>query len=341
MATANGAMTLADYATESNNPLVREISYSLIKAGSVFTDIPLITDPTIYKNGARVMDNLPSPYWADLNELPQPVTGKATAFSEQGWIIRNNIDIDHYFKDDKNAVGDPFDVQIEMALRGLSYDLNDKVINNNHATGNPKAMVGIRARLDNPAIYGTNPACKIDAGGLNLSNGNITSATANTAIYLIQQALDEVGSPDGTDCSIYMNDDLLRRIEQGVRTMGAGGGFDLAKDNFDRRILVYKNATVNNIGRKAPLPGGTQSQYIISSQETSDGTADTGGTFTSFYVIKHGPMDFAGWQFAPLKVKPPYLLPDGVIYRVVLDWMVGLWMPNTRAIARVFDLRVA
>lgn len=332
-------MTLSQYATQSNDPLVREIAFSMIKAGSVFADIPLMTDPTMVMTGSRVL-SVPKPHWAKLNQEPQPVIGKAVPFTEQGYIIRDEIDIDHYFYKDKNAIGDPFDLQIEMYLRGLSYDLNDKIINNDHNSGDPNAFVGVRSRLDNPQFYGAQSACKIDASGVDMSGAGITSLTANKLIYLMQQMCDELGTPDGTQCVLYANDDLLRRIEQGIRTLGAGGGFDLTKDAFDRRFMTYKNAKVMNIGRKAPLADGSQADYIISSNETPDGKSDTGGSFTSMYGIKHGKMDFCGWQFAPLKPTPPEKLNNGVTYRVVMDWMIGLYIQNNRSMARIYDIHV-
>lgn len=347
MAVAAQALSLGEYYLQSNDPIIKEVSYSMIKAGSIFTDIPLVTKKTMKMSGLRIIDNLPVPDYVPINTTPTVVKGKATAYEEEIWILRNAIDIDDMIYQDENAVGDPFDIQIEMYLRGLAYDLNDKVINNYHTNGpntadsDPDCFVGIRARLDNPAVYGNNAACKIDAGGVDLSDtGLATAANGNKFIRIMQQMLDEIGSPDGSDVAIYMNDDLLRRIEQGVRTLGAGGGFDMTTDAYDRRIMTYKNAKICNIGRKAPIPGGTQSTYIISSTETAAGL-DGASTFTSMYAIRYGVNDFCGWQFGPLKPTEPYKLNDGVIWQSVINWGVGIWQPNTRSVARVFDIKVA
>ncbi len=341
MSIDSNALSLVDWYQTSNDPLVKEITFSMIEAGNVFQDIPLITNATIVANGSRVLGGLPAPHWTPLNSDPSAVKGKATPFQEQLWVIRDTIDIDHFIYKDKNQIQNPFDVQVDMYLKGLSYDLNDKFINNQHVTGDKNAFVGVRARLDDPAQFGTNVACKIDAGGTDLSDGGITGTSANVFIRQLQSVLDEMGSPDGTNVVVYMNDDLLRRVEQGIRELGAGGGFDMTKDNFDRRVLQYKNAKIRNVGRKAPLADGTQSQYIISSTETADGSADTGGTFTSLYAVKYGRNSFAGWQFEPLKPSGPEKLNNGVTYRLVFDWGVGLWQPNTRAVGRLYDIKVA
>ena len=341
MAIDSNALSLIEWYQTSNEPLIKEITYSMIEAGNVFQDIPLITNPSIVANGSRVLGGLPAPNWSPLNTEPVAVKGKPTPFQEQLWIIRDSIDVDHFIYQDRNQIQNPFDFQCDVYLKGLSYDLNDKFINNNHETGNPNAFVGIRARLDDPETYGTNAACKINANGTDVSDTGISPQSANVLIRQIQQLLDEMGSPDGSNTVLYMNDDLLRRIEQGIREMGSGGGFDMNRDNFDRRVLQYKNAKVRSVGRKAPLQDGTQSTYIISSTETANGSADTGATYTSLYAVRYGKNSFSGWQFEPLKPSGPEKLPNGVTYRLVFDWAVGLWQPNTRAVGRLFGIKVA
>lgn len=341
MAIDSNALSLVEWYQTTNEPLIKEISYSMIEAGNVFQDIPLINNNTILANGSRVIGDLPAPHWTPINGEPSNVKGKPAPFQEQLWVIRDVIDIDHYIYKDKNQIGNPFDVQVDMYLKGLSYDLNDKFINNNHISGDKNAFVGIRARLDDPDQFGTNASCKIDAGGTDLSDGGLTGTSANLFIRQLQSVLDEMGSPDGSNVVVYMNDDLLRRVEQGIRELGAGGGFDLTRDNFDRRVVQYKNAKIRNVGRKAPSPDGTQSTYIISSTETPDGSADTGGSYTSLYAVKYGKNSFAGWQFEPLKPSGPEKINNGVTYRLVFDWGVGLWQPNTRSVGRLHGIKVA
>jgi hypothetical protein len=334
-------LSLVDWYQSSNEPLVKEIAFSMIEAGNIFQDIPLITNATLLANGSRVIGGLPAPHWTPINGEPSAVKGKPVSFQEQLWVIRDSIDMDHFIFKDKNQIGNPFDVQVDMYLKGLSYDLNDKFINNEHITGDKNAFVGIRARLDDPEQFGTNPACKIDAGGTDLSDDGLTGSTANVLIRQLQSLLDEMGSPDGTNVVIYMNDDLLRRVEQGIRELGAGGGFDLTRDNFDRRVLQYKNAKIRNVGRKSPSADGTQSTHIITSTEPANGLSDTGGSYTSLYAVKYGKNSFAGWQFEPLKPSGPEKLNNGVTYRIVFDWGVGLWQPNSRAVGRLYGIKVA
>ena len=39
-------------------------------------------------------------------------------------------------------------------MKAITYDLNYKFINNNHATGDANSFTGIRYRIDNGSTYG-------------------------------------------------------------------------------------------------------------------------------------------------------------------------------------------
>lgn len=339
MAVDANALSLSEFATQSNDPQAQEAAFIFIKAGSVFQDMPLITDPTMKKNGNRFIDNLAAPDWVPLNSEPTIVKSKATPFSEQIWIMRNGIDVDEILAADKNAAGNFVNQQSTAYLKGVAFDLNDKIINNNHMTGDPDAFVGWRARLDNPSVYGNNPACKIDCGGVDLSTSGQTSATTSSLVSFIQQGLDEMGESEGDGCSAYFNDDTIRRIEKGIRQMGAGGGWDMSKDAYGRSLTTYRNCKIRRIGRKAPLPGGVQTVQIISSTETAAGL-DGASTYTSGYIAKYGEDSLCGWQPWPLKPRPEYRLDSGVISRVLFSWACGIWQPDTRALVRLFDIKV-
>lgn len=340
MAVDQNALSLSEFATQSNDPDAAEAAFVFIKASSVFTDLPLITDPTMKKNGNRFIDNLAGPTWVPLNTEGTTVKSKATPFSEEIWIMRNYIDVDEILAADKNAAGNFVNQQATAYLKGTAFDLNDKFINNNHTTGDANSFVGLRARLDNPTIYGNNPACKISCGGVDLSDSGQTAATSNTMISYLQQGLDEMGESEGDGCTAYFNDDTMRRIEKGVRMLGAGGGWDMTKDAFGRQLLTYRNCKVRRIGRKAPLAGGVQTVQIISSTETAAG-ADGASTFTSGYIVKYGEDSLCGWQPWALKPRPKYNLDSGVIERVVFSWAFGIWQEDTRAAVRLYNIKVA
>ena len=52
----NGALTLADQAAISNDPLVKEITKSLHQTWNALKDIPLYTSPSLKQIGVRYLN---------------------------------------------------------------------------------------------------------------------------------------------------------------------------------------------------------------------------------------------------------------------------------------------
>lgn len=336
MAILSGTMTLAQYAQQSNDPLIQNIAYSILETDSVLNDIGFVTKPTMRVNGARVIGGLPAMNWRKINASTVVASGTATNFQEQVYIGSNAIDIDRLIMMDNNQVGNPASQQVKMVLKAWSYDINDKFFNNNHSTGNADAFIGIRQRLDDPTSWGTNSACKIDAGGVDLSDSGMSQANANKFIRYIDQMLDEMGAPEGDGCVLYMNRNLRRRAAQAIRLLGVGSGFEMTKDAYERRVYTYRNAVIRTVGLKAD-----QSTEIITNTETSAG-ANGASTFTSMYGVRYGEEFFNGWQMTPLSVQSIGLRPDEpTIFRTFLEWPIGLYQTHTRALSRTYDIKVA
>jgi hypothetical protein len=349
VAVDSNAITIADYALYSNDPLVREISMSMINAGSVFEDVPVITRKTLKAVGSRTIGGLPTVGWKKLNAEPTAVKTTPDPYSETFYFFRDAVQIDEYIQEDENQIDDPVDYNVQAYFTALSYELNDALINNTHVsyatrnrTVNLDCFVGLRERLDN-AEYKMQSADTLktaDASAGDLSDSGITGAKANVIIRSMQSVMDAMGAEDGDGVVIYMNDDLIARLEYGIRAMGAGGGFDMTRDAFDRKVMTYRNAKIKRIGRSAPTVTGSQS-YIITSTESADGMADTGSVYTSMYFVKWGKQTGYGWQFHPPKVTPEYELDSNVIKQVVMKGGYGLMFPNTRAIGRLKGIKVA
>lgn len=336
MAIAAGTVTLADYAQMSDSPLVRGISYSLIYNGSVIQDIPLVSKKSFTINGARFEGNLPTVNWSQLNAEGVSTKGTPTPYQEQVYILRNYIDVDKYIVEEENSIVDQRSAQTEAYMKALSYDVNYKFIHNDHITGDINAPVGLQFRIANGGNFGVRPENLIDAGGVDLSHSGITSLTANSFIEYLDQLLWSVDSPEGSGVTLYMNEVMKRRFAFAIREMGTTGGFDITKDQFNRTVQMYKGAIVRDIGYKAD-----QSTRIITTTELANGTAQTGGTYTSIYAVNYDTDHFFGWQFEPPNVIDLGLIYNGVIYRTLIDWAVGLVNSSTRSIARLYDIKLA
>lgn len=347
MAINTGTVTLADYAQMSNNPLVQAVTYSLIDNGSVIQDIPLVSKKSFTINGARFEGNLPSVNWSQLNAEGTSTKGTPTAYQEQVYILRNYIDVDKYIVEEENAIVDPRAAQTEAYLKSLTYDVNYKFIKNDHVAGDVNAPVGLKYRIANGGTFGVRPENLIDASGVDLSLAGMTQATANKFLVYLDQLLWSVDSPEGTGVVLYTNEVLKRQFAAAVRTMGTSGGFSVMQDQFGRTIQMYKGAVIRDIGYKAD-----QTTRIIAGNgvsgsgavgETAAGADSTGAsaTFTSIYAVNYSKDHFFGWQFDAPNVQDLGLINNGVIYRTLIDWAVGLVNASTRSIGRLYDIKLA
>jgi len=336
MAIASGTITLADYAQMSNAPLVQAVSMSLINYGNVLQDVPLVTKKSLIANGVRFESNLPTVNWSPLNAEGVTTKGTPTSYQEQAYLIRNYIDVDKILVEEENAITDPRATQVAAYLQSLTYDFNTKFFNNDHITGDSNSFVGLRYRVANGGTYGVRPENSIDAGGVNLANGSMTSATINQFLEYLDQLLWAVDSPEGTGVTLYMNEVMKRRFATAVRSLGTSGGFSITQDQFGRSVQMYKGAIIRD-------PGYMQDQQtrIISTTENAAGTANTGGTFTSIYACNFGTDHFHGWQFSDINVQDLGLIYNGVIYRTLIDWAVGLMNASNRSIGRLYDIKLS
>ena len=338
MAADASAISLSEYAIMSNDPLVMAITKSLIVNGAVFTDIPFLNQNTLLANGVRWQDNLPTVNWSKINAGLTVTKGKPTAYQEQAYLMRNAIDCDVKLLQDKNRIVDPCAAQLDAYFAAVTYDYNDKFINNDHLSGDDDSIVGLRYRIDNASTYGVVSELKIDAGAIDMSDAGMTAAIANNFIVLIQTLLDYFGRREGDGVVLYMNDNMIRRFEKAVRMLGAGAGWNTQVDAWGRMVTKYRNAKIVDIGRKAD-----QSTRIILNTEASTGAAGA-SVHTSIYGVVYGPERLVGWQFAPLgeSVTDLGLLGnDGTIARVMIDWATGLLPQHTRCMGRIYGIKVA
>src|SRR5260221_115366 len=179
MAIATNSLSLADYALISNSPQVRAVSYSLIMSDNVMQDVPLLNKKTLVANGVRFEGNLPTVNWAPINSEGVTTKGTPTPYSEQLYLIRNNIDVDKVYVEDENQIVDPRSTQVGAYLKAVTYDLNFKYFQNDHITGDQNSFVGLSYRINNGGVFGVRPENKITGGAVDLSQSGATQATAN------------------------------------------------------------------------------------------------------------------------------------------------------------------
>jgi hypothetical protein len=331
----NGALTLADHAALSNDPLVKEITKSLHQTWNALKDIPLFTSPSLKQVGMRYLNQgIPAPNWTGVNSEPVAVKGKPKSYEESLYLVRNKILVDHVLLDQPTNIIDPIEAQVQIFLEGFAYDFNDKFINNDPSSvsaGNTAdCFPGLAYRMNNTSDYDIPTEMDLALTGGSADLYTNTSTTGNNFIFKLQEMLDNMNAPDGDGVVLYMNEATKRRIELNIRVMGIGAGFDMTQDNYQRPVEKYKNATVRTVGRKSD---GTT--HIIP-DNLNNGVAGDAGKCSHIYAVRYGTGYVQGWQSGPFK--PQYLglsKENGIMHNVVFDWGVGLWVPHVRAIARM------
>ena len=345
----NGALTLADQAILSNDPLVKEITKSLHQTWNAVKDIPFYTSPSLRQIGMRYTNSgIPTPNWTGINSEPQAVKGKPKQYEEQMFLLRNKITIDKVLLDQPNNIIDPVDAQVQMFLEGFAYDFNDKFINNDPTSTAPgnsaDCFPGLKYRVNNLAQFdmatdvNINSAADLSLTTL-LAGGAGATGAANRFIYDLQNLFDNMNSPDGDGIVLYASEQGKRNIETAIRVMGIGSGFDITQDNYDRPVEMYKNAKIRVVGRKAD--GVTSvianDQAVAASAATwSDGTTTARTGVTEIFAVRYGTGYVQGWQ--PKPFKPENLgrsQENGIMHNILFEWGCGLWIPHTRAIGRI------
>jgi hypothetical protein len=100
---------------------------------------------------------------------------------------------------------------------------------------------------------------------------------------------------------------------------------------------MFRGARIRDVGRTVD-----QSTRIITNTETTAGAADGTGKTTSIYAVRYGSKYFSGWQYDSLRPQNLGLDPtNGVMYNAVVDWSVGFWQSHTRAVARLFNIKMS
>jgi hypothetical protein len=330
------ALTLGQYAIQSNDPLVAAVTYSLIDNGSIMArDIPFVPKKSLKINGVRWEGNLPPVNWSQINVDPTVVSGTPTPYAESAYLLRNEIQVDKVLVEEENQISDPRATQVEAYLKSAAYDFNNKFVNNDHVTGDSNAIVGIRSRIDNGGTFGVRPENKINGGGVDLTSTGMTAATFNSFMEQLDQLLWSVDSPDGDNVTLYTCRQVLWRINRGMRQFAGQGGFSQNQDQYGRGVTQYKNATFRDAGNMAD-----QVTQIITNTETSAGAAGS-STYSSIYGVNFGETHMFGWQFGNLVAKDLGLRNGGVIYSTLIDWAGGLANASNRSLGRIYGLKLA
>jgi hypothetical protein len=223
-------------------------------------------------------------------------------------------------------------------VKGIAYTVNDLFINGDPTT-NVKNPTGLKYRSENDARFWGGATTGNDRGQvLDANNFDIDANAVNQAAWLdkIDDVIYRVDAHKPSFC--VMNKQTLMKLRSTLRALKL---LDTTKDQFDRRIDVYADCPLLDIGVKAAgaILGDAANQVIPNNTETSpfQATANT----TSLYFVRTGDAYVQGLQMGALATNDLGQLKDSPhLVRTNIQWVLGFYVGQARSFSRLAGLVV-
>lgn len=326
------AITLADMAkvaADSKDSLKLGAIQVWRKASKVMDMMTFSPSDTLSINFLRAK-SLPSPAFRKIGDAYNNTKGDVEPLQENLYSFGGNIDIDKVLERSKGIVdGRTFHTN-------LALEAQARVFNKYYINGSPSldvdGFVGLRHRLINDLPS----AQTINGGGWDVSLDTAQASWQQGFIDRIEALLDACPEAD----ALIMNRQAKLRFQAALRGSGL---LATTVDQIGKTWATYGTGgpMLVDIGEDRDETSSAAGTQIILNTETDDGSATTGGDATTIYAVKFGEMYHAGAQLYGLEVTDKGELDDGVTYRTVVDWPIGIYVINPRSIARLTGIVAA
>lgn len=318
------ALTLLDMARQRKDDFGKAVIETFVQECDISKKLPVATIGTL-ETVARRTNSIPTVGWRKRGEAPGAVKGGGhDVVTEQVFSMAGAIDIDKADYKDKALTENPVVTRTRETMKGMAWTFNDTFINGDHAT-EEDGFEGIKVRIANLPSSQTVYA-EDSSNDLDIKPGTtVSDATWNqwfSAWDSAEYALDGHKAD-----MILTHADVVQALRRGKRQLGIyKDGIPVEQPHSDgsqrRRtsamastaaVESWNGTPVYDVGLKAD-----QTNYII-------GTETIGGVATRpVYFLKIGEPYLLGIQQYAMDTSDPFLLDDGVTYRVVVDWPIGL-----------------
>jgi len=311
------AYTLAQLAKLEVEPLRKYVLMNLLRDAKLTEVLPWVNVDSLNVIATR-WRTLPSAQFRQIGGAWTQSMGDTEQVWESLYITGGEIQFDRVFGKVKNTIVDPHKQQVDMKTKAIALNLNDYIINGDHAT-DANGFEGLKKRISlmpaRQSIYAAGVA------GDSTAALDVTGSVANTTTFFKKLEQQFVRTNGSQVNAILCNEAMTLGIGHAARFVNASGGMFLSttKDSFDRDILTYRGAPIIDVGLK-----GDQSTEIITDAETAN---DSGADASSIYMVSFGEQDgITGIQLPPgLEVYDPGGELDSTPANIMrFEWVLGL-----------------
>ncbi len=253
------ALTLADLARQSKQPLQKYILQNLLRYSDLMALVPFFDTDTLTSIVVR-WKSLPSVGYRRIGGGYSESTGTTEQVSEGVYGLGGDILFDKVFELVKNTIEDPKKTQTNMKIKAVAYEFNNLFVNGDHAV-NVDMPEGVNKRV---AAY--------LPGRQSISIGSALDVTASTAnenkfIDYLHALVDLAGlrgapmvygkgaSRGYKKGALLMNRDTYLGVEKVLRRLSL---LDTTQDNYGRTFDMFANVPLVDVGLK-----GDQSTELI------------------------------------------------------------------------------
>ena len=324
------AVTLADYAKQSKDPLQKGFIMDLLRESDLMNVVPFDTVEGLQVEGTR-WQTLPSVAFRKINAGYTEGTGTTEQIAETLTGLGGDVKIDRFLTGNSNVREDPLTTQMKMKAKAIAFKFNDAFFNGDTGT-DPDSFDGLKKRVANMPSRQT-----IDLSSSGDSLKVLASAAnENTFIDAFHKAVKYCSGAT----HIFANETTYLGLGQVARRLNLYQTLTDALGRTWNSISSGSNVLpIIDVGLKSD-----KSTEIITNTEDP---GDAGNDASSIYVVRmdtddglhgiqlqgHGPDVYDPLTGGEMESGPQYLRR--------IDWGVGLFNLSQYVIVRIKGFKMA
>lgn len=339
------AITLFDMLRLKEDEYEQGVVETFIMESDIGKNLSFETIDTVQINTRR-FNSLPSVSFRQRGQRYSQGNVGIEHVSDAVYPLGAEITIDKIDLRDKSPFQDPLTFHTQAHVKSMAYEFNDYFVNGDHAV-DPNGFEGIKTRIANylaasQTLYGNTSSAVLDVRAATLGAASLTTAQSTALQFL--EALDRAQySLDGHKADLCITDaDGIRALKNCLRYANAyvDPAQTISTDINQRATsakpptkaaFVWGDCTYIDAGVKID-----QTTHIVATDSSVASTA-----CRPFYFARLGDPYIQGIQEYPMEVSQSFQLDDGVSFRVVIDWPVGIRHVHPRSASQLLGVQVA